>query len=171
LRLHRGYYLPGCPNRKLSEKRTGLSEVLRKVGRLAYEFNIPLRWKIYPVISIVHLEPAPKVKIPSAKPRPNVREPVNGVEGDSDEWRTYEIERLVNKHATKYWGRPRDGYLVKVKRYSSDWYPIELLQNRGSLSKNTRSGLATTPALRRLKGNLGISPWSTVLRLNITSFL
>ncbi|KAH8803727.1 hypothetical protein F5882DRAFT_392148 [Hyaloscypha sp. PMI_1271] len=41
LRLHRGYNLPGKPNRKLSEQRTGLFEIVRRVGKMAYELKLP----------------------------------------------------------------------------------------------------------------------------------
>ncbi len=37
----------------------------RKVGQLAYKIDIPGHWKIHPVISTTHLEPAPKdIRVP-----------------------------------------------------------------------------------------------------------
>ncbi|EAQ86812.1 hypothetical protein CHGG_08065 [Chaetomium globosum CBS 148.51] len=59
LRLHKGYHLPGNPPRKLSQQRTGPFEVVRRVGRLAYELKFPENMGIHPVISIAHLSPTP----------------------------------------------------------------------------------------------------------------
>lgn len=41
LRLHNGYNLPGKPNRKLSQQRTGPFVIKRMVGDLAAELQLP----------------------------------------------------------------------------------------------------------------------------------
>ena len=33
--------------------------MLRRIGRLAYELDIPVYWRVHPVISIAMLEPIP----------------------------------------------------------------------------------------------------------------
>jgi len=55
--METGYHLPHTISHKLSPQRVGPFEILRKVGRLAYELRIPKTWKIHPIISIVNLEP------------------------------------------------------------------------------------------------------------------
>ena len=52
LRLHRGYCLPGKPNRKLSQQRMGPFKILERIGQLAYRLELPERYKIHPVISV-----------------------------------------------------------------------------------------------------------------------
>ena len=85
IKLHKGYNLPGHPNHKLTEQRTTPLRIKRHVGRLAYELELPLNWKIYLVISVTHLEPAPKVPDPFRRPRSDSQDLVDNVEGDTDE--------------------------------------------------------------------------------------
>jgi hypothetical protein len=54
-----GYKIPNdSVARKLGPQRVGPFSILRKIGSLAYELDIPDKWKIHPVISVSHLEPA-----------------------------------------------------------------------------------------------------------------
>ncbi|KAN0069219.1 hypothetical protein V8E54_012848 [Elaphomyces granulatus] len=59
LRLHRGYSIPQIEvlGRKLGPQFAGPFMVVEKIGPLAYRLNLPLHWKIHPVVSIAHLEP------------------------------------------------------------------------------------------------------------------
>ena len=59
LRLHRGYSIPQTEvlGRKLGPQFAGPFMVVEKIGPLAYRLDLPLHWKIHPVISIAHLEP------------------------------------------------------------------------------------------------------------------
>jgi len=43
LKLHKGYYLPGKPNRKILKQRTKLFRVIEKVKKLAYKLDFPPR--------------------------------------------------------------------------------------------------------------------------------
>lgn len=136
LRLHNGYNLPGKPNPKISEQRTGPFKILRRVGRLAYEIELPPAWKIHPVISVAHLSPAAKGRDPYERPIPDAREPVEGIDGDSDEWKSYELERIVDKRYTNYGKRKNLEYLVKFAGWGNqwnEWYPVELLGNAKQL--------------------------------------
>ena len=58
IRLHRGYKLPSLVSRKYAPLFTGPFRVVKRIGRLAYKLDIPTDWKIHPVISVAHLEPA-----------------------------------------------------------------------------------------------------------------
>jgi hypothetical protein len=120
LRLHRGYNLPGKPNRKLSEQRTGLFEIVRRVGKLAYELKLPPQWKIHPVVSIAQLEPAPKSQDPYGREPIEGQEPVHDVDGDDDEWQSWELERIANKRYTKYGGKDNLEYLVKYLGWGNE---------------------------------------------------
>ena len=94
LRLHRGYILPAMKkNPKLSQQFIGPFKILRRVGRLAYELDIPPTWRIHPAFTIAMLGPAPPPDSdPFHRPRPNHPESVE-VDGEP-EW---EIERLLDK--------------------------------------------------------------------------
>ena len=64
--LHHGYKIPGQGNPKFSQQRTGPFVVREVYGKgNAYKLDLPDHWKIHPVISVEHLEPAPA---PSADP-------------------------------------------------------------------------------------------------------
>ncbi|SLM41090.1 probable transposable element [Lasallia pustulata] len=98
LRLHRGYILPAFKkNPKLTQQFVGPFKVLRRVGRLAYELEIPPIWKIHPVFTIAMLEPASApAEDPFQRPRPN-HPPLVEVEG-KPEW---EIDRLLDKRVIR----------------------------------------------------------------------
>ncbi|KAK4865001.1 hypothetical protein LT330_001624 [Penicillium expansum] len=61
LRIGRGYNIPvnDAVSRKLGQQYAGLFTVTERVGRLAYRLELPPTWRIHPVISVQHLEPAP----------------------------------------------------------------------------------------------------------------
>jgi hypothetical protein len=85
-----GYHLPNTVSHKLSAQRVSPFEVLRTVGRLSYELDIPRTWKIHPVISIAHLEPYKKDPYDrTEKPVPDVIVDESGEQ--HDEWEVDEI--------------------------------------------------------------------------------
>ena len=98
LKLHKGYTQPGLDNRKFDKQRVGPISVLAKVGKLAYKLDIPSTWKIHPVVSVTHLEPAPEGEDPYER-EPAEPRPVE-TEGD-DEADTYEVERIVAKRMVR----------------------------------------------------------------------
>jgi hypothetical protein len=150
IRLHKGYNLPGHPNHKLTEQHTTPLRVKRHVGRLAYELELPPNWKIHLVISVTHLEPAPKEPDPFRRLQSDGQEPVDNVAGDTDEWKSYELERIVDH---RFYGRHRKlEYLVKFKGWSNahnDWYPEELLANAQELVDEYRARIDLTLPSRR----------------------
>jgi hypothetical protein len=153
LRLHKGYQLPGKPNRKISEQRTGPFEVKKRIGKLVYELDLPPRWKIHPVISIAHLVPAPDGDDPFERPVADPQEPIEN-EGDDDDWKSYELERVVDRRTTRYGGRNNTEYLIKFKGYGNqynDWYPEELLVDAQELVAEYEQKLAALLAPRRSK--------------------
>jgi len=99
LRLHRGYSIPSATNRKLGLQRAGPFEIIEPIGRLAYRLRIPDHWRVHNVFAIDHLEPATPGDDPFLRSRPDLPGPVY-VEGDTEYSKSYEIERLVDKHVT-----------------------------------------------------------------------
>ena len=133
LRLHRGYILPAMKkNPKLSQQFIGPFKILRRVGRLAYELDIPPTWRIHPVFTIAMLEPAPPPDSdPFHRPRPNHPESVE-VDGEP-EW---EIERLLDKRTIRKGRGFSTQYLVRWLGYGPEhdqWYPTKNLLNAAEL--------------------------------------
>ena len=94
LRLHHGYKIPGQESSKFSQQRTGpfiIKEVYGKGN--AYKLDLPGHWKVHPVVSVEHLEPAPA---PSADPfrRLTPEHPPAIDDGAStDQWR---VDKLLD---------------------------------------------------------------------------
>lgn len=131
LRLHHGYHVPSV-TRKLGKQRTGLFRIMKMIGPLACKLQLPPDWKIHPVVSIAHLSLASAGKDPFNRPLPHLQEPVEGVEGDEEEWKLSEIEAVLGKRVR----HKRTEYLIKWLGYSNkhnQWYPENLLENAKEL--------------------------------------
>jgi hypothetical protein len=92
--LRTGYRLPLKRKGKLPPQRMGPFRILQKVGRgAAYEFELPTHYRVHPVLSVVHLEPAPAPNTdPFSRETPPVVPIVN--EAREEEW---EIEAVLKK--------------------------------------------------------------------------
>ncbi|SLM36395.1 reverse partial [Lasallia pustulata] len=99
IKLHKGYTLPSVTNRKLSNQRAGPLKIVKKIGLLAYRLDIPVNWKIHPVISVAQLEPAPKGSDPYEREDRPSNPPA--VEEFNSEWHDYEVEKLVGRRDRK----------------------------------------------------------------------
>ncbi|EAQ84379.1 hypothetical protein CHGG_08393 [Chaetomium globosum CBS 148.51] len=117
LRLHKGYHLPGNPPRKLSQQRTGPFEVVRRVGRLAYELKFPENMGIHPVISIAHLSPTPPGNDPFDR-HPVPPGPVEDSQASTDSapGEDYEVEVILRHRVT----RRKYEYLIKWKGWGHE---------------------------------------------------
>ena len=133
LRLHRGYILPAFKkNPKLTQQFVGPFKVLCRVGRLAYELEIPPTWKIHPVFTIAMLEPVPApAEDPFQRPRPN-HPPSVEVEG-KPEW---EIDWLLDKRVIRKGRGWSTQYLVCWLGYGPEhnqWHSAKDLTNAADL--------------------------------------
>ena len=91
------------------------------------------------MISITHLEPCSKDEDPYGRPQPDHLSLVL-VEGDTKEWQSFKIDKIVNKQQIKYEkGKPITEYRIKWKGYGlewNEWYPENLLDNAKDLIWN-----------------------------------
>lgn len=114
--------MPAITNKKLGQQFVGPLKVIRRIGRLAYELDIPSTWKIHLVISVVHLEPASTTSDdPYGWPRPDHPESVY-VEGDTENSKSYELQAIVGKRFGKD-GKcgTKEQYLIRWKDYGPEW--------------------------------------------------
>ena len=77
------FTIAGKPNRKLGQQRVGPFKVIRWVGRLTYELDLPPNLRIYPVVSVAQLEPASTEPDPYERPQSDHPDTVI-VDGDTD---------------------------------------------------------------------------------------
>ena len=116
LRLHRGYNVPAITSKKTGQQFVGPFRVLKRVGNLAYQLELPANMRIHNVISIAHLEPATD---PAEDPyhRRRLPAPALVVEGEEE----YEVEKLIKKRSIR---RGRGGwvtqYLVRWLTYGAE---------------------------------------------------
>ena len=133
LRLHHGYSIPSANSKKLGQQYVGPFKILERIGKQAYRLDIPPHWKVHPVFSIAQLEPAPGSD-PYRRPVPDHPDSVF-VEGDTPEFKSYVVERLLNKRSRQA-GRGGKGhiveYLVRWLGYGpayDTWYNVKDLEN------------------------------------------
>ena len=139
LRLHQRYHLSSHPSRKLSQQYCEPFRVQQRVGKLAYKLKLSTHWRIHSIISIAQLKFALEEADSYDWSRFSHSDSVL-VEGDTKEWSSYEIEKLVDKRFRRY---ERDllikEYLIRWKRYEpeyDEWYGEDLLDNASKLIVN-----------------------------------
>ncbi len=101
--LHKGYSIPVTAGvtKKLTQQYVGPFRIVEKVGRLAYRLDVPPDWRIHPVFSVAQLEPAPP---PAEDPFERLfisNPPPIFVKGNTNNMKTFEIEKLLNKRQIK----------------------------------------------------------------------
>jgi hypothetical protein len=98
------------------------------------------------MISITYLEPTLKGEDPFRRSKPNIQEPIKGIQGDIDEWKSYKLERLINKHIIRYNGKVTVKYLAKYKSYSlthNEWFLVKCLGNVKELVQEYKDKLCS----------------------------
>ncbi len=149
LRLHKGYSIPATAGftKKLTQQYVDPFRIMEKVGRLAYRLDVPPDWRIHPVFSVAQLEPAPPpTEDPFGRPFLSNPPPVF-VEGDTDNMKSFEIERLLNKRQIKKGKGRAIEYLVCWKGYGPEWdrwYNVKELDNVAALVNEYEASLAST---------------------------
>lgn len=121
LRLHKGYQVPAIRSKKIGPQLVGPFRVLKRIGRLAYQLELPDNMRIHDVISIAHLEPATD---PARDPYKRRRPPPPAVVVDGEE--EYQVERLVRKRRIRRGRGWSTQYLIRWLGYGPEhdtWQP------------------------------------------------
>ena len=100
---------------KLDPIKSGPYPVKRRVGRLAFELDLPPHLKMHPVITIAHLEPAPDTPDPYKRAKP----PPAPIVHDGQE--KYIVDRIIRKELRKSPGvkDKQWHYKIRWKGYSA----------------------------------------------------
>ena len=154
LRLHKGYSIPAITaaaiTTKLSQQYVGPFEILQKVGKQAYKLAIPGHWNVHPVFSIAQLEPAPAPgSDPYGRPVPDQPGSVY-VEGDTDEYKSWEVERILNKRVIRKGRGFATQYLIRWLGYGPEydqWYNAKDLTNSDDLVRQYEDAIAAANAI------------------------
>ena len=101
LRFNQNYQLSDKSNRKLSQQQCELFKIIRRVERLTYEFEFFFAWRIHFVIFIAQLESISVDENLYQRFRFHYSDFVK-MKKNIDEFRFYEIERLMTKRQRKY---------------------------------------------------------------------
>src|SRR5277367_5055949 len=132
-----GYVLPATFKPKLAQQRAGPFEIIKVVGKNAYKLKLPVTWKIWPVISVVFLDPAPREEDPFERTAPPPPPIVRAADDSEAEW---EVEAIVKKRTVKRGRRNehRVQYLVRWKGFGpeyDEWKDEESLEGCSELVK------------------------------------
>ena len=152
LRLHKGYSIPAAVaiTTKLSQQYVGPFEILEKVGKQAYKLAIPGHWRVHPVFSIAQLEPAPAPgSDPYKRPVPDQPGSVY-VEGDTDEFKSWEVERILNKRVIRKGRGWATQYLIRWLGYGPEfdqWYNQKDLANSADLIQQYENAMTAANAI------------------------
>ena len=116
------------------------------MGRLAYKLEVPNHWRIYPVFTVAQLEPAPHPTAdPYQRPRPDYPDSIE-IDGDTEEWKSWEVDRLLNKRQVTKGRGVATEYLVRWKGWGSaydQWMNIKDLGNARDLVREYDDQIAT----------------------------
>ena len=120
--VQRENIVSGKHNPKLSNQRTGPFLIKRRIGRLAYELELPPRWGIHSVVSVTQLESASAEEDPYQRPRPDHSGEVEVEEMPNTEWKeNYEVERILDKRVRRFGRIDVIQYLVKWLGYGPEY--------------------------------------------------
>jgi hypothetical protein len=156
LRLHKKYNLSEIINRKLSQQKCDSFRIIRRVKRLTYELELSKTWRIHSVIFVTQFEFTSDDSYKSF--RSNHSDFVF-VKRDTETYKFYEIERVLNKKTRQYERIKMNQYLIRWKKYESEfdeWKSLANLQHCINLiekferRKSTRSQKKTRSRKQRV---------------------
>ena len=135
LRFHQDYQLSNKSNKKLSQQRCEFFKIIRRMRRLTYEFELSSAWRIHFVVFIIQLEFV-FVEIDSYQRFRSHHFDSIEMKNNTNEYKSYEIEKLVVKRQRKYNKTWITQYLMRWINYESkydEWRNVFVLTNSTNL--------------------------------------
>ena len=135
LRFHQDYQLSSKSNRKFSQQRCEFFKIIRRMKRLIYEFELSSAWRIHLVVFIVQLEFVFVEVDFYQRFRFHHFDSIE-MKNDTDEYKSYEIEKLVVKRQRKYNKTWITQYLMRWINYEleyDEWRNVFALTNSTNL--------------------------------------
>ena len=163
LRLHHGYSIPTA-NAKFGQQYVGPFKVLHRVGKQAYLLDILGHWRVHPVFSLAQLKPSPG-QDPFWRPMPDHPSLVF-VKGDTEEFKSYIIERLLNKRVRPQGKGQTVEYLVRCQGYGPEfdtWYNVKYLENAMDMVQECKNNITPLPPLPTKAPQLMDHPFPDVI--------
>jgi RNase H-like domain found in reverse transcriptase/Chromo (CHRromatin Organisation MOdifier) domain/Integrase zinc binding domain len=130
-----GYVLPATFKPKLAQQRAGPFEITKAVGKNAYKLKLPVTWRIWPVVSVVYLDPTPRGEYPFKRTAPPPPPVIRAADDPEAEW---EVEAVVKKRVSKRGRSTKVQYLVRWKGFGpkyDEWKEEEELEGCAELVK------------------------------------
>ena len=138
LRLNKEYKLSRKFNSKLSQQRCESFKILKRVERLVYKLKLSSIWRVHSVIFIAQLKSISVDFDFYQRSRSHYFDSIEMKE-DIDQYRFYEMKRLMNKRIRKYNKTLITQYLVRWVDYEfefDEWRNVFDLQNSLNLIEN-----------------------------------
>lgn len=103
LRLHKGYSILFLARvtKKLTQQYVGPFQIKKRIKRLTYSLKIPNDWQIYPVFLVAQLEPASEPSNDPFRRSCPYYPPAVFVDNDTDSFKSFKINCLLNKQIIK----------------------------------------------------------------------
>lgn len=143
-----GYRVAGVQSRSLGPQRIGPYRIVRKIGRLAFELELPATLRIHPVISVAHLEKGPNV-VPQGPPPDVVYDDGDIGEGE------YEVEAILACELRGRGQNRQNHYLVKWVGYGHDqneWIPKSQMEGSRELVEQWHAKHPVINGLQPVRG-------------------
>ena len=138
LRLNKKYKLSKRFNSKLSQQRCEFFKILQRVERLTYKLNLSSTWRVHSIIFIAQLKSILVDFNSYQRLRSHHSDSVK-MKKNTNEYRFYEIDKLVSKRIRKYNKTLITQYLVKWIDYEfefDEWRNVFDFQNSLNLIQN-----------------------------------
>ena len=149
LRLHQVYKFSDSHNRKMFNQRCEFFIIKRRTERLVYELDLSTHWRVYSIIFVTQLEPCSNEKDSYRRLRSDYSNFVE-IEGDTDDWRFYTMEKIIDKRLKKFGRITVTQYMVKWLGYGpeyNEWRSLSYLNNCLELVEEYEQRVATTEGL------------------------
>ena len=172
LRLNYDYQLSRNSNRKLLSQRCDLFLVKRKVERLTYELKISKNWKFHSMIFVAQLKSYSLIENFYSRFRSNLLDFVK-IEDDISQWKSWEVERIVDKRFWKYDKKQMTQYQIHWKRYNLEhdvWRSITKLDNCMNLIEKYETRIRVEQKFRDNHRLLSKDRRSQSLSTNVSMF-